>query len=74
MWILWAQTPILGPDIGNPFIKKTANNWKTARDREKVTIEHISKTGAELAESAVILVAMSTWVGETLHRTRQRLV
>ena len=31
----------LGPEIGNPIIKKIANKSKTVRDREKVTIDHL---------------------------------
>ena len=39
--ILGAKPPIWGPEIGNPIVKKTVNNSKTVRDREKVTIYHL---------------------------------
>ena len=48
------------------------------RDRENVTIDHLEETGVGLSESVVILIAMATGLGETLHRStpkcRKRLV
>ena len=67
------KTPNLGPDIGNPILEKPANNSKTVRDREKVNVGQISETAVGLSKSAVILVAVATGMGETLHRLRQRL-
>ena len=66
--MLWQNSPIC-PEIGNPIKKKTANNLKTVRYREKVTVDHLEEPGARLSESAVILVAMVTEMGETLHRS-----
>ena len=59
-----------GPEIENHIIKKIANNSKTVRDREKVTIDHLEETGVALSESVVILVVviLATGMGETLHR------
>ena len=58
-----------GRGLVDPIIKKIAINWKTVRDREKVTRDHLWETGVVLSEFAVILVAMATRMGETLHRS-----
>ena len=56
------------PEIANPIIKKIANNAKTVRDREKVTIDHLYETENGLSEFAVFLIAMAMGMGETLQR------
>ena len=59
------------PEMGNPIMTQIANNSKMVRDGEKVTIDHLYETGVGLSESVVILVAMATGLGETLHRSPQ---
>ena len=39
------------------------------RDREQVYMEHLLETGVGFSDSAIILVAMATCVGETLNRS-----
>ena len=66
--ILGGKTPqFWKPEIRNPIIKKVANNSKKVRDTTTVYIEYYYKTLAGLSESTIILVAVSTWAGETLH-------
>ena len=62
------------PVIGNPIIKKIANNSKTVRGGEKVTLDHLLETGVGLSESAVVLVAMAVGLGETLHRFSRKCI
>ena len=50
---------------------KTANNSKIMRDREKVYIE-LKEARLGLSESAIILVAIATEIGEALHSSPKK--
>ena len=68
--ILGAKSPNFGgPEIGNPIIKKIANNSKTVLDSETLTVDHLYEIRVGLSESAVILVTMATGFGKMLHRS-----
>jgi len=60
----------LGPQIGNPIIKKIANNSKTVQNSEKVTIDHLWEVGVGLSNFTFRFVVMATGSGKPGHMTQ----